>query len=171
MTGPRSLPRWIHQPGPDGGYPSQGWSTPPADQDEGYPSQEWGTPPGEDRGVPYSSDGVPPPARSGGYPSQGWGTLPWSGVGYPQDRTADEVVDTRRAVCLLRSNRRTFLFEYGLSSKTKMLTHKFLDFMQQHIDSQTAIFFAIFREKIPTAVLFVHNKSHLFSSIMILCID
>ena len=49
----------------------------------------------------------------GGYPARG---VPCRGVGYPAGggypvRTTEVVVTTRRAVCLLRSRRRTFLFE------------------------------------------------------------
>ena len=56
--------------------------------------------------------------RMGVPPSQGWGT-PWTGMGAPpawdwvpltRDRTADGVLDTWQAVCLLCSRRRTFLF-------------------------------------------------------------
>ena len=65
------------------------------------PSHRWLTP-GHDR---------VPPARD-----QGWG-IPWPEMGYTlardgvptRDRTADWVLDTRRAVCLLRSRRRIVL--------------------------------------------------------------
>ena len=72
-----------------GGYPGQ---VPPPG---GYPGQV--PPPG---GVPGS--GTPP----GGVP--GSGTPP--GGGYP-GRTTEGVLTTRRAVCLLRSRRRTFLLD------------------------------------------------------------
>ena len=102
-----------------GGYPDQvriggtlarsGW--------RGYPSQVrmggtlarsgWGVPqPGQDRGVPRPGMDCPL-SRDGVHPCPG--------MGYPppppptRDRTADGVLDTRRAVCLLRSRRRTLL--------------------------------------------------------------
>ena len=63
-----------------------------------------GTPPGQDGGVPCWR-GVhylvrPRPGR-GGYPA--------GAGGYP-GRTTEGVLTTQRAVCLLRSRRRTFLF-------------------------------------------------------------
>ena len=68
-----------------------------------------GTPPGRGTRVRY-----PPPG--GGYPGQvpPGGGVPRSGTpprgGYP-GRTTEGVLTTRRAVCLLRSRRRTFLFQ------------------------------------------------------------
>ena len=71
-------------------------------------------PPSQVRMGGYPAGGVP---WLGGYP--GWG-VPWSGTpparsgwgGYP-GRTTEGVLTTRRAVCLLRSRRRTFLFNLG----------------------------------------------------------
>ena len=113
-------------PPPGGVYPGPG--TPPG----GYPGQvpprggtqvwvpPWGVlprsgyPPG---GVPMSSY----PPRGGvpmsGYPPGGYPDPPWGG--YP-GRTTEGVLTTRRAVCLLRSRRRTFLFVYFLGSKIKL---------------------------------------------------
>ena len=54
----------------------------------------WGDTPGW--GTPLARDGVPPTG-------QAWGTPP------PPDRTAEGVLSMQRAVCLLRSRRRTFL--------------------------------------------------------------
>ena len=62
--------------------------------------------------------GVPCQVQPGGYPARGD-----TQVGYPPSqvrmggypvRTTEGVLTTRRAVCLLRSRRRTFLFEYCL---------------------------------------------------------
>ena len=73
----------------------------------------WGYPAGGTLPMGYPAQGVPCwgyPAR--GVPSQGiacpGGTLPG---GYPV-RTTEGVLTTRRAVCLLRSRRRTFLFTF-----------------------------------------------------------
>ena len=100
-------------PPPGGGYlgqvpPRGGYPDPPGG---GYPSQ---VPPPypimlcnisqnamRQRGVPGS--GTPP----------GGGTRTPPGGGYP-GRTTEGVLTTRRAVCLLRSRRRTFLFCYIL---------------------------------------------------------
>ena len=77
----------VLQSGPHGGYFSQVWmGVPQPGQERGYPGQV-------KRGVPQPGMGYPCP-----------------GMGYPQDRTADGIRDTRRAVCLLHSRRRTFLF-------------------------------------------------------------
>ena len=82
-------------PDPPGGYltgyppfPPGGYPDPPGGYLTGYPP----SPPG---GVP---DRVPPP---GGYPG----------------RTTEGVLTTRRAVCLLRSRRRTFLFNRFLQRR------------------------------------------------------
>ena len=66
--------------------------------------------------VPGPFCGIPPP-RPGQYgvsPSQVRMEclLTWLGGGYPHDRAAERALDTQRAVCLLRSRRRTFLFIY-----------------------------------------------------------
>ena len=91
---------------PPGGYlgqvPPGGSGTPPGGTQVRYPPggvPGSGTPPG---GVPGS--GTP----QGGYPSQ----VPPRG-GYP-GRTTEGLLTTRRAVCLLRSRRRTFLFYHVL---------------------------------------------------------
>ena len=47
---------------------------------------------------------TPARSRKGGTPAR-------DGVPHPPDRTVDGVLDTRRAVCLLRSRRRTFLYD------------------------------------------------------------
>ena len=92
-----------------GGYPAGGDTLPGGVPCWGVPC--WGVPPqpGQDGG--YPAGGYPcrvplqgtPPARSG------WGVPCWGG-GYPV-RTTEGVLTTRRAVCLLRSRRRTFLFQ------------------------------------------------------------
>ena len=85
--------------------------------------------PGQDRGIPCW--GVPyqggtqvghPPGQvrmggtlPGGYPARGQVGYPPGQVrmgGYPV-RTTEGVLTTRRAVCLLRSRRRTFLFYFN----------------------------------------------------------
>ena len=96
-------------PGPGGGYPGRGGTLaggvpwlgvpwPGGTLAEGYPG--WGG-----TLVKYP----PSQVRMGGYPAQG---------GYP-GRTTEGVLTTQRAVCLLRSRRRTFLFsihpECGIS--------------------------------------------------------
>ena len=74
-----------------GGYPARGY---PARSSGGVPC--WGGGGGGTL-VRY----LPPrPGQDGGYPAGG---------GYP-GRTTEGVLNTRRAVCLLRSRRRTFLF-------------------------------------------------------------
>ena len=66
------------------------------------PVQPWmGEYPHPDRGVPPSSDGVLHLSR--------WGYLPRPGMGLPPRQG----LSTRRAVCLLRSCRRTFLLTKG----------------------------------------------------------
>ena len=71
-------------PVPVGRYPRTGASPPPVRPRLGYPQPEqgWGTP--------------PPP------------TLVRTGI--PLDRTAERVLATRRAACLIRARRMTFLF-------------------------------------------------------------
>ena len=87
-----------------GGYParsSQGGTLP-----GGYPARGvpcWG--------VPYL--GTPPgQVRMGGYPAGG---VPCQG-GYPV-RITEGVLTTQRAVCLLRSRRRTFLFMQEMNTR------------------------------------------------------
>ena len=77
--------------------PNQGATPPPIRTGWGYPSSKSGL------------DVVnPPPSRlDGGTPIRtGWGTPPPGGG----DRAAERALATRRAVCLLRSCRKTFLF-------------------------------------------------------------
>ena len=85
-----------------GGYPHRGvpWQGGGAQVRYPPPARSAGGVPG--RGVPRS--GTPPSqvSRGGGYPAGGGGT---------QVRTTYGVLATRRAVCLLRSRRRTFLFK------------------------------------------------------------
>ena len=109
---------------PPGGVPGSG--TPPG----GYPGL--GTPPGGYLGqVPPGEGGYPGPGTPGGVPGSGTppggfpglGTPPKGGVpgsgtppgGVYPGRTTEGVLTTRRAVCLLRSRRRTFLFNYSFS--------------------------------------------------------
>ena len=99
--------------GPGTGYPRDlGLGTPCPGPGTRYPPPQtwdwdWVPPPDLGLGTPWTWDWVPP--RSGtGYP-------PRPGTGYPPrirsglDRAAQRVLATRRAVCLLRSRRRTFL--------------------------------------------------------------
>ena len=84
-------------PGPAGGGVPCGGGTPPGPAGGGYPAG----------GVPCQvqpgGEGYPA-GGGGGYPARGGG-----GGGYP-GRTTEGVLNTRRAVCLLCSRRRTFLF-------------------------------------------------------------
>ena len=92
--------------GPAGGVPCQGGTQ------VGYPPSQVRT-----GGIPcrgYPGQVPPQPGQDGGVPCPG-GTL----VGYPPGqarmggypgRTTEGVLNTRRAVCLFRSRRRTFLF-------------------------------------------------------------
>ena len=73
----------VPQPGPDGG------GAPPR------PGPDWGRVPGQVQ-----------MGGGGGYPSQ----VQTGGYTSPRDRTADGVLDTRQAVCLLGSRSRTFLY-------------------------------------------------------------
>ena len=100
---------------PPGGYPGQ---VPPGGG--GVPGS--GTPPGS-TWVRYPPGGVPGSGTpgGGGYPGQvpprgGYpGQVPPPG-GYP-GRTTEGVLTTRRAVCLLRSRRRTFLLQFKFSNE------------------------------------------------------
>ena len=102
-------------------YPPGGVRVPPRGVGgSGYPP--WGGPgtPPPDRVPPWGGSGYPP---QGGYPVR------WGG-GYPV-RTTEGVLTTRRAVCLLRSRRRTFLLiikliECHVLSSSKLLTEFFL---------------------------------------------
>ena len=82
-----------------GGYPSQAWGTPIQVQIGGTPARSrQGVPwPGPDGGVSHPWMGGVDRSRPGGIPP-------------PPVRTTEAVLGTRRAVCLLRSRRRTFLF-------------------------------------------------------------
>ena len=72
-----------------GGYPSSSW---------GYPSPGWGLFQKRDTPIQVRMGYPPPPTRT---------EVP---LPPPLDRTAEQALATRRAVCLLRSRRRTFLF-------------------------------------------------------------
>ena len=91
-----TLQTWDRVPPP----PNLGWGTPPR-PGTGYPPR-----PGMEY-PPWTWDGVPPPPRPGmGYPPQ-----TWDGVSPPPAMQALATA-TRRAVCPLRSRRRTFLFVF-----------------------------------------------------------
>ena len=125
---PRGYPGQVPPPQggtqtPPGGYlgqvpPPGGYPDPPG----GYPGQvppPRGGVPGP-RGVPGSGTppgGVPGPPR--GVPRSG--TTPLGG--YP-GRTTEGVLTTRRAVCLLRSRRRTFLFYRYIQQKNNLIPEK-----------------------------------------------
>ena len=85
----------------------------------GYPP---GGGPGTPRGGGGSWPGTPPPPRGvSGYPPGGVRVPPGGGPGTPPGggypgRTTEGVLTTRRAVCLLRSRRRTFLWENSIRS-------------------------------------------------------
>ena len=119
-------PGGVPDPGtPPGGYLTQ---VPPpggGTQVQVPPRGGSGNPPGVPG--PGTPPGGVPRSPQGGYPDlgtpRGWGTLPGyplgggdpdrgtpRGWGYP-GRTTEGVLTTRRAVCLLRSRRRTFLLE------------------------------------------------------------
>ena len=85
-----------------------GTQTPPG----GYPGQV--PPPGGTR-IRYPPGGVPGPPRGVPGPPQGGTRVRYPPGGYP-DRTTEGVLTTRRAVCLLRSRRRTFLLFLSLIS-------------------------------------------------------
>ena len=108
-TGPMSFP---------GGYPSA-WSHVPSWEEYPFQSQ-WGVPHPVLMGyLSQVSMGYPPPIGTGwGYPPGqdwiGWNPPPfhWDWIGVPPppgDRSGERVLAMRRAVCLLRSCRRTFL--------------------------------------------------------------
>ena len=78
----------------------------------GYPGQ---VPPPGGWGVGVPRSGTPPPPR-GGYPGP---VPPPRGGGYP-GRTTEGVLTTWRAVCLLRSRRRTFLYILCFKNLTKV---------------------------------------------------
>ena len=113
----------VPQPGPTGtwggvppagmGYPKPGLTggilarSDRGVPEVGYPLAGMGYPkPGlrvdTQGGVPPSKDGVPPPLGP---------TVPPRITPPPRDRTVDGVLDTPRSVCLLRSRRRTLLFQ------------------------------------------------------------
>ena len=83
------------------GYPPDrsGWGTPQTGQDRGYPGQ------------------VRMEVLQG---------TPHPGMGYPPDKTREGVLATQRAVCLLRSRRRTFLLGDLLNSLL-FINHLILD--------------------------------------------
>ena len=105
------------QPGggyPAGGYPAR-WAVPCWGSMGGFPAGLGGTLPG---GTPLARSGWGYPAKGGtllggtlpGYPPRQGTPQPRSGGGGYPVRTTKGVLTTRRAVCLLRSRRRTFLF-------------------------------------------------------------
>ena len=75
-------------------------------------------------GVPPSQGWVPPQPGMGHPRSQGWGTpnphpgVPQPVMGIPPGRTAERVLAMRRALCLLSSRRRAFLFTIFLCTIT-----------------------------------------------------
>ena len=142
---PLGVPDWVPPGGTwlgtPPGYPPGGYLT-------GYPpGGTWlGTPPGDLTGYPPGGDltgypggyltGYPPrgvpdrvPPQGGyltGYPPRG---------GYP-GRTTEGVLTTRRAVCLLRSRRRTFLFVCYFNVKSfpgKRYTSYLINFNKSNI--------------------------------------
>ena len=92
---------------PPRGYPTSGYPPSPSDMAGGYPC----------RGVPHL--GYPPVRPGWGYPCQGVSPCrTWPGGTPPQ--LIDGVLDTPRSVCLLRSRRRTFLFQRLFSENIKV---------------------------------------------------
>ena len=68
-------------------------------------------PPSQDRGYPIQPNRGYPHQGGWGYPRPGWMGVPPPPPSPPtEDRAAQRVLATRRAVCLLRSRRSTFLF-------------------------------------------------------------
>ena len=119
-----------------GGYPGQVWMV-----GGGTPSQVWvGVPCPRSGGYPIpglDGGGVPCPRSEGGTPARsGW----WGGyLGYPPgqvwmvgglpgvplpplDRVGKRALATRRAVCLLRSRRRTFFVLKGEGAVVRLQT-------------------------------------------------
>ena len=103
------------------GYTPGGSGYPPGGYLTGYPPGGLGTPPGSGYppggtwlGTPRGGLGTPPGGYLTGYPPGVWVPPPPRG-GYP-GRTTEGVLTTRRAVCLLRSRRRTFLFVQNFAS-------------------------------------------------------
>ena len=87
------------------GYPGY----PPTRSGWGPPGPGTGYPPDLGQSTPQTWDRIPPP------PDLGWGTPPLptrSGL----DRAAQRVLATRRAMCLLRSRRRTFLLAFLMTT-------------------------------------------------------
>ena len=93
---------------PPGGYPGQG---PPGGTQSGTPPGGTQTLGGTRSGTPQGVPGPPGGTRVRYPPRRGGG-------GYP-GRTTEGVLTTRRAVCLLRSRRRTFLLELIFGTWTK----------------------------------------------------
>ena len=106
VTGPVQSP----VPGPaGGGYPSQDRTGPPG-TGQGTPQTKQGVPPSQDRGYPFPQDktGVPT-GQDKGYPQTGGIPLERTGGTPPPGVRASDAMP--RAVRLLQSRRRTFLFE------------------------------------------------------------
>ena len=97
------------QPGPAGGVGGTHIHNALQHYPEFHGADTWGgTQPGPAGGYPARSGrGGTLPGQEG-VPCRGWGWGDQDG-GYPV-RTTEGVLTTRRAVCLLRSRRRTFLF-------------------------------------------------------------
>ena len=88
------------------------------------PIQRWGTPSHPGMGYPHPEMGYP----SHPHPEMGY---PHPRMGYPPDRTADGVLDTRWAVFLLPSRRRTFLFLKSDQPQNSLALHNL-----QHVNGQ-----------------------------------
>ena len=106
------------------GVPCLGY--PLSDLAGGYPTL--GTPPPPVRpgwGVPHL--GYHHETWPGGYPTSGTPThQTWLGGGVTPLRVTDGVLDALRSVCLLRSRRRTFLFQ-------NIFGNKFLSFVKYNL--------------------------------------
>ena len=111
----------------------------------GYPNVRQGVPQSQAGGT--SVLGYPPARTALGYiawPGHDWGTPP-----PPKDRTAEEVLATRRAVCLLRSRRRTVLLHVSLILKFEIfvclsLSHKMITLAICHLTTVTYLNLRIF---------------------------
>ena len=109
----------VRRPGPDGGAPrylpsSQVRMGEGVPQGIYTPGQGTYPPARSGWGVPQGTS--PRPGQDGGGGAQGTYLPPPAKVPTPRDRTAYRVLDTLRSVCLLRSRRRTFLFNWWSST-------------------------------------------------------